>query len=357
MALLKIHDKEIVEIPAMSSKDLLEKQIEDILVESNLKPLYGQELLVIGRQIQTKTKKILDILAIDLDGQLIVVELKRGSAPRETIAQIIDYASWLNKLSERDIEKIFRENNNNKSLSEEFRRFYETDFEKGDDIVLFLFANSFPEEVKNAADYLSEKGVSISCMEYDIFGEPDKEMFLYAKEIAGEESGEAPTTRIKDISPTKRKDRNFFKNLASIMQEKYDEWISQFDDYELKRSFKLHQKLDGSKTRVFCKWRYKGSRLLFQASLYVDTEDEWLGVRISIHNHSIFKQIISQKEISELASKAGMIILDEDDNRGIRFPSIENYRNSDGTIKDEIIDVLCEQFERAKPVMEAIITQ
>ena len=93
MALLKSNDKEIVEIPAMSSKDLKENQIEDILVRSNLKSLYGEKLLVIGSQIHTSTDKKLDILAIDRDGQLIVIELKRDLAPRKIIAQIIDYAS------------------------------------------------------------------------------------------------------------------------------------------------------------------------------------------------------------------------------------------------------------------------
>ena len=60
--------------------------------------IIGQDLVVIGRQVQTFSGP-LDLLAIDRAGNLVVVELKRDKLPREALAQAIDYASDLSSWS------------------------------------------------------------------------------------------------------------------------------------------------------------------------------------------------------------------------------------------------------------------
>ena len=64
--------------------------------------IVGHDLIVIGRQVVTKSGP-LDLLAVDKDGNLIVIELKREILPREALAQAIDYAS---DLADWDIERI-----------------------------------------------------------------------------------------------------------------------------------------------------------------------------------------------------------------------------------------------------------
>jgi hypothetical protein len=54
--------------------------------------IVGPDLVIIGRQVPTKSGP-LDLLAVDRDGNLIVIELKRDILPREALAQAIDYAS------------------------------------------------------------------------------------------------------------------------------------------------------------------------------------------------------------------------------------------------------------------------
>jgi len=54
--------------------------------------IIGHGLTIIGRQVQTRSGP-LDILAIDRQGNLVIVELKRDMLPREALAQGIDYAS------------------------------------------------------------------------------------------------------------------------------------------------------------------------------------------------------------------------------------------------------------------------
>lgn len=47
-----------------------------------------------------------DLLGIDVDGSLIIVELKRDQAPRDVAAQILEYAAYASELSEKQIREI-----------------------------------------------------------------------------------------------------------------------------------------------------------------------------------------------------------------------------------------------------------
>ncbi len=68
--------------------------------------LLGLEFLVIGRQVVTEFGGRIDLLGIDADGNLVIVELKRDRTPREIIAQILDYASWVSGLSTRQVHDL-----------------------------------------------------------------------------------------------------------------------------------------------------------------------------------------------------------------------------------------------------------
>lgn len=68
--------------------------------------LLGERLLVIGRQVRTPYGKYIDLLAIDADGNLNVLELKRDKTPRDVIAQVLDYGSWVSTLARDDVTDI-----------------------------------------------------------------------------------------------------------------------------------------------------------------------------------------------------------------------------------------------------------
>jgi hypothetical protein len=67
--------------------------------------ILGDELLVIDRQRYIENVGILDLLCLDINGTLVLVELKRGKAPREAVAQALDYASWLSDATSDDIKR------------------------------------------------------------------------------------------------------------------------------------------------------------------------------------------------------------------------------------------------------------
>lgn len=55
-------------------------------------------LLIIGRQVSTNLYTAIDLLAVDGEGDTAVIELKRDSTPRATLAQALEYASFVEQL-------------------------------------------------------------------------------------------------------------------------------------------------------------------------------------------------------------------------------------------------------------------
>ncbi len=72
--------------------------LEDWLEENPDGILEDGKLLVIGRQVNTNLGTTIDLLALDRDGNAVVIELKRDRTPRNTLAQALEYASFTEQL-------------------------------------------------------------------------------------------------------------------------------------------------------------------------------------------------------------------------------------------------------------------
>jgi len=90
----KVEGERLVEIPELppSEQNVVENMLEDWLASQP--DAIQDNLLIIGRQVTTATGP-LDLLGVNVDGKPIVVELKRDRAPRLTVAQAIDYGTWI----------------------------------------------------------------------------------------------------------------------------------------------------------------------------------------------------------------------------------------------------------------------
>jgi Endonuclease NucS len=92
----------LVELPKqkLDQEDRLETWIEK---DSSL---LGLDLLIFGRQVRTPFGSRIDLLAIDQEGDVVIIELKRDKTPREVVAQVLDYASWVNNLTPKEINDL-----------------------------------------------------------------------------------------------------------------------------------------------------------------------------------------------------------------------------------------------------------
>ena len=83
--------------PAVRRALSRESMIEDWVAADPA--LLGLDALIIGRQVPTDHGKFIDLLALDANGGLIIIELKKDRTPREIVAQVLDYASWIRTLT------------------------------------------------------------------------------------------------------------------------------------------------------------------------------------------------------------------------------------------------------------------
>lgn len=81
------------------------------------------DALIIGRQVRTDHGGRIDLLGLDSEGNTIVFELKRGRTPRDVVAQVLDYASWVRDLTYVQIENIAQAYLG-ESLSTKFREYF-----------------------------------------------------------------------------------------------------------------------------------------------------------------------------------------------------------------------------------------
>jgi RecB family endonuclease NucS len=84
-----------------------EAKLEDVLAADI--GLLDASLMIVGRQVPTAFGKFIDLLAIDVAGDLTIIELKRERTPREVVAQALDYASWVQDLTYEQLVSIYSE--------------------------------------------------------------------------------------------------------------------------------------------------------------------------------------------------------------------------------------------------------
>ncbi|MET8956448.1 endonuclease NucS domain-containing protein [Streptomyces sp. NPDC004533] len=95
----------------------LESRLEE-LIEAD-PGILGHPLLLIGRQVLTQYGKVVDLLGMDAEGGLHVLELKRDRTPREVVAQVLDYGSWVQELTNEQIREIYASYARGRGLAEE----------------------------------------------------------------------------------------------------------------------------------------------------------------------------------------------------------------------------------------------
>ncbi|MFG2282303.1 endonuclease NucS domain-containing protein [Streptomyces asoensis] len=95
----------------------LESRLEE-LIEAD-PGILGHPLLLIGRQVLTQHGKVVDLLGLDAEGSLHVLELKRDRTPRDVVAQVLDYGSWVQELTNDQIRDIYTSYARSRGLAEE----------------------------------------------------------------------------------------------------------------------------------------------------------------------------------------------------------------------------------------------
>ena len=141
--------------------------------------LLGLEVLVLAREVSTDFGGRIDILGLDRDGNAVVIECKRDRTPREIIAQILDYASWVAKLSTRQIHEIAQHKLGN-LLEAAFQERFGTELPEAlnESHSLVIVASEFDSSSRRIVEYLAERhDIAINTAFFSTF-EHQGETFL-----------------------------------------------------------------------------------------------------------------------------------------------------------------------------------
>lgn len=137
--------------------------------------LLGTPLLVIGSEVLSPYGKRLDLLAVDGDGNLHVLELKRDKTPREVVAQVLDYGSWVSTLSRDDVIDIAE-----RYLHQPFETAYEEVFgsappdELNAELQLTVVASALDASSERIVTYLRSFGVPINAVFFSYIEDDDR---------------------------------------------------------------------------------------------------------------------------------------------------------------------------------------
>ena len=152
-----------------------ESMIEDWVAENPA--LLGLDAMIIGRQVPTDHGKYIDLLAMDANGTLIIIELKKDRTPREIVAQVLDYASWVRTLTTPQVHDR-AEDFLGKRLATAFRERFDASIPESlnSNHSMLIVASELDPASRRIVEYLSEEhSVAINTAFFNVFEAEDQQ--------------------------------------------------------------------------------------------------------------------------------------------------------------------------------------
>ena len=215
---------EVLEDDSLKQVDQSKLDFEDRLenwLESDIS-IISDDLLVIGRQVETDFGGVIDLLCMDYRGDLVIVELKRDKTPREITAQILDYASWVSELSNDDTTQIWGEYiEEDVPLEEIFKDKFKDDLPEilNEHHRMLIIGSEIDSSSERIIKYLSDTyGVNINAITFQYFKKTDGEFI--ARTFLIEPSQAEYLSQVRGKS--KRKPRLSYDQLQEIADQAND---------------------------------------------------------------------------------------------------------------------------------------
>ncbi len=219
--------------------------------------ILGEDLLIIQKEFDgfNDTNERLDLLALDKDGNLVIIENKLDDTGRDVVWQALKYTSYCSTLTTSQIIKIFQsfldstiQGEDAKNVILEFLEIEDDEdllLNKDDQRIIFI-ANNYRKEVTSTVVWLLNHDIQVQCFKatpYSLGDElflqvdqiipvPELEEFMIdAKEKQKEDKG-----RSKAVEETRAQLLEFWKLTKDDLQKHN---IHHFDNISPKPSFNI----------------------------------------------------------------------------------------------------------------------
>lgn len=269
-----------------------EYDLEEILEKNPEYFFDNQKILIIGRQVTTNFNTFIDLLGINSSGNTVIIELKRDKTPRETLAQLLEYASFIDALDYNQLNDIFKNYYGEETELEEYCKEYFADNDEENiswnkNAILLIVGQSVTKEIRQTSQYLRKKGIDVRCLEFKYFITKNEEKIFTCDYVVGEE----------DIV----KQRVQTSSLPKVDKNKFLETADEFGKDIFKLIFKYIQD-----NNLLIRWGSKGFSVNYQ------NIDCFVALFFCYPPHCVFKQsiytgydeinkkVINAEEINEL---------------------------------------------------------
>ena len=217
----------------------------------------GEELLIIQKEFDgfQETRERLDLLAVDKQGNLVIIENKLDDSGKDVTWQVIKYASYCSSLSKEDLRNIYQQYlktiNSDSSAEESLAEFLgkedysEVLINQGSGQRIMMIAGKFRKEVTSTVIWLMNFNIRVQCFKVTpfTFGEqlflnfdqilPVKDAQDYSISMASKAQEEiAVQENLKqrhhirlDFWSAYLKESNAVNNLFSNISPSKDNWI------------------------------------------------------------------------------------------------------------------------------------
>lgn len=305
--------------------------------------MFDEDLLIIQKEFSdfSDTNERLDLLALDKNGDLVIIENKLDDTGRDVTWQALKYTSYCSGLSKDNVVRIFQkyldQYDPGQKAEEIISEFFDTEFEdiqvnEGLAQRIFLVAAKFRKEVTSTVLWLLNYKLRIQCFKVTPYSE-NGQLFLTMNQIIPTKDAEEYMIKMADKTQDDIDTKTELKNRHVV---RIDFWTKVIQEMNTKSN--LFQNISPSKYN----WISAGSGVAgigfnFAASKTYGRAEVYIDKGKKEENEKVFDELKKLKDEIE-AEFGGKLIWERlDDKRACR---IKAELNSNVFIKENWSDMI-----------------
>lgn len=167
--------------PLSQGRLVSEQKLEEMIVSDPR--ILSSEWMLIGRQEITSHGGRIDLLAVAPDGSLVLIELKRDRTPREIIAQALDYASWVEKLTPDKVAQIYQRFSKGRDLGAAFQQRFGAPLDEdtlNQSHQIIIVAAALDDATERIIGYLNARDIAVNAVFFQVFQHGEEQLLSRA---------------------------------------------------------------------------------------------------------------------------------------------------------------------------------
>ncbi|MBD3636815.1 MAG: DUF4268 domain-containing protein [Crocinitomicaceae bacterium] len=313
MYLINQNENKIIEIAKRTFSDLGFKERENLQewLADNPAAL-GDEFLIIQKEFSgfNDTNERLDLLALDKEGNLVIIENKLDDSGKDVTWQCLKYASYCSSLKKSQIIKIFQDyllkfgsDEKAEDLISEFYDGVEVEelvLNSGMTQRLILVSGNFRKEVTSTVMWLLNYGVRVQCFQVTPYSLQDQ-LFLNVEQILPVKEAQEFSISMAEKTQEDIASKEEMKNRHVVRIKFWQKVIN-----EMNKKSNLYQNISAGKYNWIgagsgvrgVGYNFAATKKYFRAEVYIDRGEQY-------ENEFIFEFLLSKKkEIEQIFGRS-----------------------------------------------------